>query len=245
MAFKETFRLYNDYKYTTTPFLNHNNKLIDIPNDLGKGMKFESKISETFKKEYTNNIEQNIYFFGCSHSIYKQNYKSRLKTFLTKYLDADEIEFIESELNEGILVHNYPFVDEETNNSIQFSLKKRINFLKDKALLLGYSLDYNFYEDRGDVFNLERMDNQGLIEKVDWNGTQTELTALIKSLIESNKLDNSLTEKIIVERFEEFFSYKLKGYDQTKTKIRGRTKEFTPFIDNLKINLENWIKNKD
>lgn len=86
---------------------------------------------------------------------------------------------------------------------------------------------------------------KNIITPIQWKGTSTELTALIKSLRESNKLEDSLNEKQIVERFEKFFVFPLKGYDQTKTKIRNRINDQTPFIDKLKENLEHWIRNKD
>lgn len=83
------------------------------------------------------------------------------------------------------------------------------------------------------------------IEKVKWKGKPTELVELIRALLESNVLDNTLTHKEIVSRFESFFDFKLKGYVQTQTKIRGRTKDLTIFTKKLDRNLENWIKNKD
>jgi hypothetical protein len=83
------------------------------------------------------------------------------------------------------------------------------------------------------------------LSSIKWKGTQTELTALIKSLIESDVLDSSLNQNIIFERFEKFFNFELKAYDQTKTKIRNRTKDYTPFLDRLKTSLETWIKAKD
>ena len=82
-------------------------------------------------------------------------------------------------------------------------------------------------------------------ETIQWKGTPTELTALIKALIESEMFSNSLSEKQIKERFEHFFKNEIKHYDQAKSKIRKRTKDLTPFIDKLKTNLERWIKEKD
>jgi len=83
------------------------------------------------------------------------------------------------------------------------------------------------------------------INGIDWKGTPTELTALIKALRLSKKLDTSITENETVKRFEQFFNINLKAHSQNKTKISYRIKDYTPFLDTLKFNLENWIKSKD
>ncbi|GFD92161.1 hypothetical protein KUL156_34920 [Alteromonas sp. KUL156] len=79
------------------------------------------------------------------------------------------------------------------------------------------------------------------ISPVPWKGKSTQLVELIKGLIEVGVLDNSLTEKEIVSRFEQFFDFEINSYNQTKTKIRGRAKDNTKFIREIDKSLENWI----
>jgi hypothetical protein len=151
-------------------------------------------------------------------------------------------------------------LNNSNKSTIKRIIKRRLEFLETELYKRGYTIEKEYQEfiEQHKLFFLEdpikkneyllqcknsKVDK--LIKSVEWKGTVTELTALIKSLVESNKLDASLTEKEVVQRFEQFFNYNLKNYSQNNTKIGNRTKDFTPFLDTIKTNLENWIKSSD
>lgn len=151
-------------------------------------------------------------------------------------------------------------LDYSNKKEIKRIIIRRLGFLETELYKRGYTIkkDYQEFIEQHKLFFIEdpikkneyllqcknpKVDK--LMKSVEWKGTVTELTALIKSLVESNKLDASLTEKEVVQRFEQFFNYNLKNYSQNNTKIGNRTKDFTPFLDTLKTNLENWIKASD
>lgn len=141
-------------------------------------------------------------------------------------------------------------IDESIKKSIAFKKKMDIRESQNPTIDIEELLfPFEFYSIRKFEFKIQQKINASSqinnIYPVNWKGSPTELTALIKSLKESGKLDNSLSEREIAERFEKFFNFELKGYDQTKNKIRRRTIDYTPFIDKLKTNLEQWIKSKD
>jgi len=240
MVFSETFRLYKDYNLRRDLFLIENNEYINIPDDWEEGLKFESKISESFKTEYINNVEQKTYFFGCPFSIYKHHYEHRLKTFLKKYPDANDIEFIESELRIGIYTHEYPYVDNETDTSIYYSLKKRIKFLEDKTHSLGYSFEVCFNEVTGMTIDFSKIDIQDQIKTVNWLGTQIEFMELIKALIENGTLKGK--QKDIIERSSKFFNIVINNPSKTITDFQKRINgNETLFINKLEASLLSFI----
>ena len=71
-----------------------------------------------------------------------------------------------------------------------------------------------------------------------------QLTELIEGLIEVGVLPPSLSKKEIYERFKVFFDIDI-DYTERKKTIKKRTNSLTPFIDELRDSVENWIKNKD
>ena len=77
-----------------------------------------------------------------------------------------------------------------------------------------------------------------------WKGNDLQLTELIEGLIEVGVLPPSLSKKEIYERFKVFFDTDI-DYTERKKTIRKRANHLTPFIDELRDSVENWIKNKD
>lgn len=77
--------------------------------------------------------------------------------------------------------------------------------------------------------------------KIKWKGNQTELTELIKSLIESGSIQGS--QKEIVETFTWFLNTEINGFDKKLQNIKGRnTDNETTFLDNLKDGLMKWME---
>ena len=112
------------------------------------------KIKKCFLDEY-NLFYDEQYFFGCSFKVYKETYNARLIEFKKNFFDTEEIDFITDELNEGIFIHKFMsfgtcafesfdmHLDASVEKQIQFSLKKRFEYLQQKAKENGYHLNYN------------------------------------------------------------------------------------------------------
>lgn len=195
------------------------------------------KYSNGYDIELLKNLEKDISFY----------------LFIEK--EEREAEFSEEEINKRISEREniglkIPFrtslliTAEDFRNKTK--PKKEVKILDKEALLFPYEffpIRQFQYKISKKIRELETSNDK--FKSLNWKGTPTQLIELIKSLKESNVLDNSLSEKEILNRFELFFNTKLKSYNQSKTKIRNRIKEFTPFIDILKLNLEQWIKSKD
>lgn len=81
--------------------------------------------------------------------------------------------------------------------------------------------------------------------KLNWAGTELELSELIKALIQAKKISPELTQTEIFKRFKDLLN--VSNFDESdKLKdIRKRTNTLTPFINTLEITLSNWIKAKD
>ena len=120
-------------------------------------IKLTNKLAKSYFFEY-NQYYKTDYFLGCSFEVYKKTYNQRLKDYLAEFFDADEINFISDELDEGI--YNYKFKEfnsdsfdgdiilsyEKLKKQIHHSLKKRFEFLSHKAKENGFDLVYNEFE---------------------------------------------------------------------------------------------------
>lgn len=96
-------------------------------------------IHPVFIKEYEKLIEDRQYFYGCPLSLYKETYNARLKDFLSKYPDAEEIEFLSHEGQK----YKGEFLYELTDNlkkKIEYSVDKTLKYLEGRSLDIGYFL---------------------------------------------------------------------------------------------------------
>lgn len=110
---------------------------------------FENSIIDLEKEfiiERKKLTENKTYFFGCSFEIYKLSYETRLQSYLKKYYDATEHDFVEYELSLNfdaffyLRVNRYDldqklercFLETLESEQIFFSLKARYKFLTDK-----------------------------------------------------------------------------------------------------------------
>ena len=91
------------------------------------------------------------------------------------------------------------------------------------------------------IVNKQKDSSESIISQniLKWKGNDLQLTELIEGLIEVEVLPPSLSKKEIYEKFKVFFD------TERKKTIRKRTNNLTPFIDELRDSVENWIKNKD
>jgi len=127
---------------------------------------FAKEIKDSFWAEYNKYFDTD-YFFGCSFKVYKKTYKKRLEDFLTNFFDAIEMDFIESELKEGIFKHKFKVfksdyledceiqTDKELEKQILYSLKKRFEYLQQKANKNGFILTYKKSKTENESWSLE------------------------------------------------------------------------------------------
>lgn len=142
--FKETSKLYLEYKEDLPPF---NNLYMENEADLNYTAyhkKFFPEIKKMFLEEYFNFVNQD-YFLGCSFKVYQSNYASRLYNFKESYFDTAEIDFIKQELDTGIFKTKIDIfvTDKNVSKQIEFSLKRRFEYLQSRARANSYNLIFN------------------------------------------------------------------------------------------------------
>ncbi|SHF95166.1 hypothetical protein SAMN05444483_103360 [Salegentibacter echinorum] len=101
-------------------------------------------------EESISNLEKNEeYYYGCSFNVYKKNYSKRLERFLSNFKDSEEEDFIEYELEKGIMdiPYNSEFFSLEQLKKFRFSLKKRFAFLQEQSDLLGFDIPKDLIAD--------------------------------------------------------------------------------------------------
>ena len=165
---------------------------------------FSKDITSSFFTEYIKYYKTD-FFLGCSFEVYKKTYNQRLKDYLAEFFDADEINFITDELDEGI--YNYKFKEfnsdsfdgdtilsyEKLKKQIHHSLKKRFEFLSHKAKENGFDLVYNEFENsttEKEKYSLEPIKHSlETKEEVLMNYSDSKLTEKIIALDEMGVLD--------------------------------------------------------
>jgi hypothetical protein len=174
--------------------------------------------------------------------MYRENYENDLKAYLESYDDNTRIDFLEIDLLSHkeflkYLLTKTPVtneIDEGSLNQRKINSQKRIiDFIKNKIST----------ENKNNVEFDTMLTHQN--SSLNWQGSQLEFAELTKALIQSNKLNNELTQTEIFNRLKLFFNIEdFKENDKLKD-IRKRTNTLTPFINILETSLTNWIKSKD
>ena len=90
-------------------------------------------VHSTFRKEYDSHVKKGKYFYGCPHELYLETFNKRLSSHLSKHKDYTLITFIESEFKDGVFLFNRSYVSYEKMQKIQASLRKRFEFLVERA----------------------------------------------------------------------------------------------------------------
>jgi len=251
---KETLRLYKEYKEAST-YLGGNQDFDH--HDFMES--FHQKIQYSFFDEYIK-FRETHYFLGCSFKVYNKTYSERLEYFKNIFIDCNEIDFIISELNEGIF--EYRFKDFESfyiedfeieyynrmKKNIFYSLKKRFMYLKQRAELEGFNLVYikdNSYSIKPIEYSNTKIKDHSNLKHLSWNGTNLQLTELIKSLIASHLLNHELSQKEIFKRFTDFLQVDKFDENDKIRDIRKRTHTKTPLLNLLEKSMTSYIINKD
>lgn len=126
-----------------------------------------------FNAKYNELVERKEYFFGCPFEIYKYTYQERLDSFLNTFLDANERDFINYELDKGILSFEYE-IHGTISKTIYFSLQKRLDFLKERAVELGFEIDIFSNDSKSDTYIIKKIDSENtpLIDFSDSKGPE-------------------------------------------------------------------------
>lgn len=249
-------------KYNYEPLLDPENEffkaLKELENEiLHKSLKldcdFDLEILKTnpdFKKWFENSIidlektfiierekltENKAYFFGCSFEVYKLNYETRLQSYLKKYFDATEQDFIKYELSIKFDAFFYLRVN-------RYDLKQKLEYCFLEILEVE-QINFSLIA-RNKFLNDKLNKNSKLESNLLWNGTPTEFIELTKSLIENGALKGGKkgTQKEIIEDFSKILNIEIKNPDKLLTDIKKRNNgSETLFIDKLKHTLLNYI----
>ena len=184
---KELLDSHNNWYSDEGPFASNPNEGL---NGVGSINLFGKQIISSFFDEYVK-YHKTDYFLGCSFQVYEKTYNQRLKDHLKEFIDTDEISFIRDELDEGI--YNYKFKEfdlssfdknkihkyEKIQKQIHHSLRKRVEYLFERAKQNGFELVYN---ESSEKYSLERI---------------KQLSELKEEEVLIDYSDLSLTEKII------------------------------------------------
>jgi len=224
----------------------------------GAGHEYEN----TRNCELKELTDKGIYFPFCKFKVYEKTYKERLSKFLEIHEDAEEIDFIEKELEafSKPIGSEEPFKysDIKQKTDLTFTRKRTVSFLVQKAKIAGYNIIVTGDEsDEALSYEKEKIKNMiesplsesniaiNNIEPLKWKGSELELTELSKALIELGLINPDLTQKEIFKRLRAFLQVDDFNENDKLKDIRKRTNTKTPLLNKLETSLNNWIHKKD
>lgn len=166
------------------------------------------RFSEKLKLLYNKSVEDDFFFHDCPLKVYLNHYKNRRSIYFKENVDADEADFIKSELNKLInyreervffdngTSYNYHNLLDETE-FLKISLNKKIEHLENLIKELGWK---TFLIDDEDgvpsFFDFERIDNSSSIttENEDSSVANENKTVEEISIQEENKISKEQKE---------------------------------------------------
>lgn len=183
----------------------------------------EKRVSHLLEKTYSE-VENNYYYADCI-----------LKSFEVSERLPTDLYFIEDQT----LQKHLPFLDvvEIENRGFydgsDYDWKVQYNEFKYKNFEYSLLRIFDFIDNK--------LQNTGFAKSnIEWKGTQTELTELIKALIENGSLKG--TQKDIFKSFCEFLNFEINNHDKLIQDIRKRNNDNeTIFLNKLKSSLLNFI----
>lgn len=187
-----------------------------------------------FNKVFTLLYDADYYFEYCNYSAYIDNYDKNLVSFIDKFKDADEINFLNNECikisaliqDDSYNVNIYKFTN-DNYHKLKFSSNRIVKFLRSKIDSL------TTYPN-----NTESLET--IHPRFKSNVSPTELVELVKALIESKAVNGTVKE--IFEDFSKFFNVELKNPHKTFQDIKNReVGNETLFLDKLKSTLYDTI----
>ena len=206
--------------------------------------------------------DKGVFFRFCKFIVYKKTYKERLSKFLEIHEDAEEIDFIEDQL-EAFLIpigsdEPFKYLDLTQKKDLNYTKNKTVSFLVQKAKIAGYNIIVSVDEsDEALSYEKEKIKNMSEsplsesniavdnIEPLKWKGSKLELTELSKALIELSLISPQLTQKEIFKRLRAFLQVDDFNENDKLKDIRKRTNTTTPLLNILETSLNHWIHKED
>jgi len=189
--------------------------------------------------------DKGIYFHLCKFKVYEKTYKERLNKFQEIYVDAQEISFLEDELeaysNPIGSEEPFKYLDLKQKKNLTFTRKRTVDFLVQQAKITGYNIIVSGDESDGGLsYEKEKIKNIAHSPLLESNSTINETKPPIKnqhpSIFEDNAFDIFLKwleiskDEVAMKKIS-FIIQKLKSLD----KIRN---------SNFKY-ITQWLKDND
>lgn len=207
---------------------------------------YKSQINDSFKTEYKQLEEAQIYFLGCSSSLYANHYTSRLEAFKNSYPDAQEHNFIHDELQILINFELPNYLDDNLIKSIGYSIERNKEFLIKRLEELGFTVSFSIDKDGLETLSIKTNQKDLSIHKhntstLKWTANVTDLVELGMALIESNSVNvgkgkDNLSENQFYKLLADFFNLDTLYHEKLKQDIKKRVKDetvFLPMLDNI------------
>ena len=189
--------------------------------------------------------DKGVYFRFCKFKVYEKTYKERLNKFQEIYVDAQEISFLEDELeaysNPIGSEEPFKYLDLKQKKNLTFTRKRTVDFLVQQAKITGYNIIVSGDESDGALsYEKEKIKNIAHSPLLVSNSTINETKPPIKnqhpSIFEDNAFDIFLKwleiskDEVDMKKIS-FIIQKLKSLD----KIRN---------SNFKY-ITQWLKDND
>ena len=189
--------------------------------------------------------DKGVFFRFCKFKVYEKTYKERLNKFQEIYVDAQEISFLEDELeaysNPIGSEEPFKYLDLKQKKNLTFTRKRTVDFLVQQAKITGYNIIVSGDESDGALsYEKEKIKNIAHSPLLESNSTINETKPPIKnqhpSIFEDNAFDIFLKwleiskDEVDMKKIS-FIIQKLKSLD----KIRN---------SNFKY-ITQWLKDND
>lgn len=158
--FNKTRELYSEYlsfvEGIPAEFIDEKKIMINK----SSGNLWEDDLTEMFKKEYQYFLKSEIFFEGCSLSVFTETYNIRLEEFLGTKFDLLEIDFIVKQYNNLKKYKLFKFCPVDIKNQILISIRRQLEFLEERAVNLGYQIEKNETKNLFDAVKIQRFSNE-------------------------------------------------------------------------------------
>jgi len=243
---KDSFPSYLDFIYKEQDF----DDLIDQASKNYQPSDYNTIDSLVDVKEQFNDLfvifyNRDFNFKYGTFNSYKEYYRKNTEIFIKKYKDADEVDFINSELIrlesivniKGFNINRYKFT--ETNfRRIEFSNNKIIKLLGEKLKLLTQE------NEDGQTTELQSKEFVDSNKRFKTNFNQIQFLELVKALIENGNITGN-NQQHIIEDLSKLLDVEinLKTINQQIQGIHKRnTDTHTKFLKELEQSLKDWIE---
>mgnify|MGYP003639790562 CR=1 FL=1 len=165
-AFKKLDKIYeereNEYRYHVNVYGDSDSFEIDLVYDL-KLKPLQEEVLNEIDKVYQNANNQNIYFFDCSFKVYKKLLKNRKENYFKNNLDANDLDFISSEVEyfskpsenrvfeEKVQFYYHTYF--ETKECFAITLRRKLEYLNESLNIYDLQVDLSDFNWANIKFN--------------------------------------------------------------------------------------------